>query len=483
MKGKWLLIFAILGALFYWQRVWATPPRVTVLSPNRGGTLKVGQTFRINVRVSDDGLVQRVKLYFSKDRGMNWDLIEVIDVPRYSPPGSTLVEHFDWWVPDVESRECLIRADAFDDQGNIGTDVSDRVFTIEREPDTIPPRVRVVSPNGGEVWESRRTYTVRWEAVDPLNAWETSDSPDRVKINVLYTHGAMSGWAVLRRGLPNTGSFRWSIPYWPDKAYPIRGWRIKIVASDKSGNSSSDTSDNTFTVTAGDVTPPTVRVRYPNTGLEVWRIGEVRNILWVARDNVGITTVWINYKCGEGSAWRRVAYGVPNTGSYSWRIPGNVHVIPGYAGCWIKVTVRDRAGNFASDTNDHAFSIQGRVPGRTPVQVRIHSPNGGEVWRIGERRRITWTATGLWKEVSINLSRDGGRSWERLAVRRSGNSYSWRVSGPPSSHCLMEAVVYDMEGRVADRDTSDRPFGITRLKARPFIKVPHKVLHRPKSLR
>ncbi len=163
---------------------------------------------------------------------------------------------------------------------------------------------------------------------------------------------------------------------------------------------------------------------------------------------------------------------MPNTGSYSWRIPESVHVTPGYAERWIKVTVRDRAGNFASDTNDHAFSIQGRQTGVTPTQVRVNSPNGGELWRIGERVNIRWAATGLWREVSINLSRNGGRTWETIGTRRSGNSFSWRVSGSPSSNCLIEVVVYDMDGRIADRDVSNRKFSIVKLRGRPFIEIP-----------
>jgi len=38
--------------------------------------------------------------------------------------------------------------------------------------------------------------------------------------------------------------------------------------------------------------------------------------------------------------------------------------------------------------------------------------------------KIRWIATGLWREVGIYLSRDGGRTWGIIGKRRSGNSFS-----------------------------------------------------------
>jgi len=480
MRRKWTLgVIILIGATLLFTQIvsaYGTPPTVRVEKPNRPMTLKVGQTYRIFVFVSHTSRIDRIELYFSKDNGLSWELIEVIDTSRHGfGEGTTRYiynEHFDWQVPDKESTECLIRADAFDIRGSRGIDISDFTFTIEREPDTTPPTVRVIWPNGGEVLETRTAYTIRWEANDPLNAWETSDSPDRIKINILYANDEEMGWGYVKRNLPNTGSFRWFIPYRPDRSYPIRGWKIKITASDNYGNGSSDTSDGTFTVVSGDVTPPTVRVRYPNTGLEVWRIGEVRNILWTATDDVGVTKVDILYRYYSGSffsSWKYIARGISNTGSYSWRIPDDIKLYfrdadgELYALCEIKVKAYDAKNQIGMDSNDNDLIIKERGH-TTPIQIRVIEPNGGELWRIGDRVKIRWIATGLWREVGIYLSRDGGRTWGIIGKRRSGNSFSWRVSGPPSSNCLIEIVVYDMNGKIADRDASNRAFGITKIR-------------------
>ena len=44
-----------------------------------------------------------------------------------------------------------------------------------------------------------------------------------------------------------------------------------------------------------------MRVRYPNTGDEVWRLGEIRNILWTASDDREVAKIDIYYRVGCGT--------------------------------------------------------------------------------------------------------------------------------------------------------------------------------------
>ena len=488
MRKRWSVgMFILLGLFLIYIKMAnaaVTVEIVTYPGSHRGSqTVYVGQTCRISVRViSTRYLVNTIELYFSSDNGLSWQLIEVFDKSdTIFAEGTTRYvynESFDWVVPDIESRECFIRADAYDRAGTRASDISDRAFTIQREPDTTPPTVRVISPNGGEVWETLSSYTIRWEASDPLNAWETSDSPDRVRIDILYQWPDGSS-TYIAEDLPNTGSYRWFIFHLREEEYPITG-TIVIRAHDAYGNVGSDTSDGTITIVAGDITPPTVTVRYPNSGLEVWRKGEVRNILWTATDNVEVTKVDILYKYFgptiPASPWKYIARGAPNTGSYSWRIPDDILLEDRDAGgelytfCWIKVKAYDAKNNTGEDTNDMEFVIKERGH-TTPVQIRVTSPNGGEFWKIGERVYIRWIVTGLWREVKVNLSRDRGRTWEYIGGSRSRNYCSWVVTGPSSPNCLIEIVVYDNEGKIADRDTSNRSFTITSIARPPKVPI------------
>ena len=173
----------------------------------------------------------------------------------------------------------------------------------------------------------------------------------------------------------------------------------------------------------------------------MWRVGEIRNILWTASDDREVAKIDIYYRVGYGTPWRVIARDLPNTGSYSWRIPEDIHFSSehGYVWCWIRVLAFDRNNNIGEDTNDNEFVIRPAETGVTPVQVRVISPNGGEFWRVGNSVHIRWIITGLWARVDISLSRDGGRTWELIGRRTSGNYCFWRVSGLPSTNCLIKA--------------------------------------------
>ena len=63
--------------------------------------------------------------------------------------------------------------------------------------------------------------------------------------------------------------------------------------------------------------------------------------------------------------------------------------------------------------------------------VVVHSPNGGETWPIDSMQTIVWTSSGITGDVMIELSRDGGTSWEPIiASTPNDGSHPWTVTGP-----------------------------------------------------
>jgi hypothetical protein len=91
----------------------------------------------------------------------------------------------------------------------------------------------------------------------------------------------------------------------------------------------------------------------------------------------------------------------------------------------------------------------------------VTSPNGGEVWGIGDSYDITWSSpdfTG--SDVKIELSRDGGATWETL-IASTPNDGSWNwgpVTGPASTTCLVR--VSDAADGIPS-DISDANFTIS----------------------
>jgi len=50
----------------------------------------------------------------------------------------------------------------------------------------------------------------------------------------------------------------------------------------------------------------------------------------------------------------------------------------------------------------------------TGAQITVTSPKGGETWRINHNQSVKWTSKGVTGNVKIDLSRDGGITWEAV---------------------------------------------------------------------
>ncbi len=101
--------------------------------------------------------------------------------------------------------------------------------------------------------------------------------------------------------------------------------------------------------------------------------------------------------------------------------------------------------------------LAGSCASGVPVAIAVTSPNGGEVWPMHSRRTITWTrGTGI-GTVHVEVSRDGGANWERIASDLAGTSYSWFVTGPTTSSARVRVLDANVPGRA---DGSDLAFQV-----------------------
>ena len=108
---------------------------------------------------------------------------------------------------------------------------------LTMEQDTIPPSVRVLSPNGGESLAVDSTFRIQWEATDNVGV-------DHV---IIWLFQDSNQIAVIASNYPNTGYFDWTVP---DRAGS--GYKVRIAAIDAAGNAGYDDSDSPFSIkTAG----------------------------------------------------------------------------------------------------------------------------------------------------------------------------------------------------------------------------------------
>jgi len=87
----------------------------------------------------------------------------------------------------------------------------------------------------------------------------------------------------------------------------------------------------------------------------------------------------------------------------------------------------------------------------------VSAPNGGEVLTAGTTTAVAWSTLGPVDTVMIELSRDGGSTWETVveSVANTG-SYEMAVTGPGTSHALIR--VSDTDSDLSDE--SDAEFSI-----------------------
>ncbi len=117
----------------------------------------------------------------------------------------------------------------------------------------------------------------------------------------------------------------------------------------------------------------------------------------------------------------------------------------------ITVTATDITNKSAKDTfvvtiipNQQAFVI-------------VTSPNGGESWETGSQHPINWVSNATSGTVSIELSRNGGSSWELLYNNTADDgSENWIVTDPATINAKIR--VTDISG--SPSDISDTVFSV-----------------------
>jgi hypothetical protein len=92
------------------------------------------------------------------------------------------------------------------------------------------------------------------------------------------------------------------------------------------------------------------------------------------------------------------------------------------------------------------------------LDMIVTAPTGGESWDAGSSQAITWASRGV-TDVTIDLSRDGGTTWEKMvpSTPAAAGAYLWTVTGPASADCLIR-VSGALDGNPSDE--SDAPFNI-----------------------
>jgi hypothetical protein len=159
------------------------------------------------------------------------------------------------------------------------------------------------------------------------------------------TDGGNSWFSVQDWTSGNPLTYAWTVPGILSNQY-----RVMVSCQDVSGNTTSDISDNDFSISEA---PPQVSVISPNGG-EIIECGSIYDITWSATANAGITQYKIEYSLDGGSSWmppiQDWANGNPET--FAWSVPCSSSTQ-----CLVRISCRDQALNVGFDNSDAVFTV------------------------------------------------------------------------------------------------------------------------------
>nr|MBC8412625.1 hypothetical protein [bacterium] len=281
--------------------------------------------------------------------------------------------------------------------------------------------ITVDSPNGGEVLYTGDSTDITWTA-----------SPELARVKIEITRNGGGSWSTISASTLNDGTYSWTVSGALTSAARIR------VSSD-TYSAINDRSDAVFTIDER-----RIELLAPNGG-ETLYVGETTEITW---DAVGISStveIQIGRDCsiiGICTNPRTIGHVWAGHGTFSWTVSGPATP---HARIYIISDLHPEIW----DKSAGGFEIIER-------SITVTSPNGGEVWSTGDLQTITWDSIDAGSHVIIDLSRDGGSSWESISTNTvNDGSRFWAPTTPGTTEALIRitSAIYP-----AISDSSDSNF-------------------------
>lgn len=265
----------------------------------------------------------------------------------------------------------------------------------------VESKIKVKSPNGGELLRSKGGYQIMWESKDI----------EKVKLEYSVTNGPE--WKVIASNVESKGIFTWITI--PDIA--TKQGRIRI--SDIDNEKDYDISDANFEIT--NVEDKSLTVVFPNGG-EKFEAGSTQNVKW---NYSGIDKVKIEYSTNNGTSWEVVVDNLDNKGSYEWRVPET-------ASTQSKLKISNAEGGNPLDECDKPFTVN-------PKQfIAIIKPLANTTFISGQEFEIEWNSGGI-EFVNIDYAydynTDGSIRWQSMAAKHSNSGkYKFRFVEPAKQY-------------------------------------------------
>ncbi len=391
---------------------------IMVLSPNGGEVFAGGSNYIIRWRSLFHNFA-RYRILFVDDGNV------VDTIARNVAMTETT---YNWTTPTINSANCQILIQMLNSADSVlCQDLSNGIFTIHT--------LSVVSPNGGEVWNSGSYQTIKWRTTSHSNF-----SSYRL---ILFRDGGYMFQDTLMSNIPPADSFY----FW--YVIPIHSTAciMHVQALDAMGQViCEDASDEFFTIRTQ------ATIISPN-GSENYLGGEHQFIRW-RTEGSGFNSYRILFSQNSGASYpETIAHHIaPTETSYYWTVP------PVNSNCCrVMIQILNAINWIVSATASNSdFTIQ---------TVILIAPNGYETWSAGSHQLIKWRTT-----TSINcarfrliISRNGGTTYtDTIAnnIQPTESTFLWLTPVINVTTCRIKVQALDTLNNILCEDASNGNFAI-----------------------
>jgi hypothetical protein len=382
--------------------------QLRMIAPAGGENFLVDSTY--NIRWLVQGVTGTLRVEYSIDSGATWKLIDTVTA---AAGADTLT----WKVPNEPTDKGMMRVWKSDSVKG----VTRRVFHIVTK---LPAIVRVLAPNGGELYAVDSLVRIRWTTQNLKGTMTVSYSADSGKT-----------WKPVGSGASNSGQGEVDTVIWKVPNDTTRTALVRVATDD---GAASDVSDRVFTI-KGEIAPK-LRLISPNGG-EVYATDSTMTIRWTGQDLTG--TVRVEFSPDSGATWSMVGFRQARNGndSTTWKINANPTTK-----ALMRVMLGTGAGAVGTvgDSSDALFTIGGSTA--PPDTLVLIYPDAGGIFAVDSIIQIRWLEQGLKQNVLVSYSVDGGLRWTQIASvppQDGLDSLAWTVPVDTTSRAYIRLATVD----------------------------------------
>jgi hypothetical protein len=364
-------------------------PTVTLTSPNGKETWFTGTV--VPITWTSTGAFDSVKIEYSLNN-VDWNVIQAA-VARSAGA-------YSWNVPETvtPSVNCRVRITGI--VTGQPTDKSAEAFSL------IAPSIKVLTPNGGEAWNSKTVNTISWSSDSIIG-----------KVKIEYSANNGGAWVFVADSVANNkgGTYAWNVP-------SVRSDSCKVRITAVQRPAVFDAGDKVFYI----LPALSITIAAPSDQQQ-FRTGDTAAIVWTSYDIKGL--VKIEFSKDNSATWALIKDSVDvAAGCYRWKTPD-------VKSDSCKIRISSMGPNSVTDTSTGLFSIGTMLP----PSITIANPVAQVKYRRGDSLIILWTSYDLDEKVKIECSKNNGAAWTVVkdSVEVAVGRYCWKIteSEPTSDSC------------------------------------------------